>query len=85
MPRTRKEEWIGIKEATKIISENAGREISDAYVRLLGKQGKIGMKPMDGRTNLYRKGDCEGYTVKVRDQGKGRGKTTQQQKEKAVA
>lgn len=80
MPLTKKEEWIGIKEATNIISKNSGRDISDAYVRLLGKQGKIGMRPMDGRTNEYLKSDCEGYTVKVKDQGKGKGKASTQQR-----
>jgi hypothetical protein len=61
-----KQEWISGKEATAIISHNSGREISSAYIRLLGKQQKIRMRPVDGRTNEYYRPDVESYKVKPR-------------------
>lgn len=66
--------WITGAAATAILSERAGRPISDAYIRLLcsenrttkaGKpiEPKIRRKRVDGRTWLYHRGDCEAYTV----------------------
>ncbi len=63
MPK-RKEEWIEVREAADIMSTMNGRTISPDYVRLLGHKGKIGMKPKDGRTNLYNKADVEAYQVR---------------------
>jgi len=86
-----KEEWIEVQEATRIISKNSGRPISDAYVRLLGKQGKIGMKPKDGRTNLYLKSSVQDYKVRQRGDGTvsreraAKQQAGQQAREEAVA
>ncbi|HET8913467.1 MAG TPA: hypothetical protein VFN23_18490 [Ktedonobacteraceae bacterium] len=76
------ETWVTSAEAAQILSEKAGRPISDAYVRLLAKKDKIRIKQIDARTKLYHRGDCEGYTVhalegqrveqRVRDRRSGR-------------
>ncbi len=65
-PRKKEEEWIEVKEAAAILSENSGREISPDYVRLLAHKGHIQMKPKDERQNLYLKSDVEVYKVKRR-------------------
>lgn len=65
------ETWITGAACAAILSEKAGRPISDAYVRLLassernGKpvEPKIRRKRVDRRTWLYHRGDCEAYTV----------------------
>jgi hypothetical protein len=80
----RKEDrWVTGKEATAILNRNSGREdIPDSYIRSLARAGKVGMKQaragnsVDGRTNLYRANDLEGYRVERRDQGKGRSRKT---------
>jgi len=69
MARKQPEEWIEVQEAARIISANSGRvsqPVSPDYVRLLAHQGKIRMKPKDGRTNLYLKSDVEAYRVQKR-------------------
>lgn len=61
---SRKEEWIEVKEAAAIISQNSGREISPDYVRVIAHQGRIKWKPKDGRQNYYLKSDVEKVKVK---------------------
>ena len=63
-PRKRAEEWLRLKEATAILSENSGRPIADSYLRLLAKNGKISYRAVDGRTNEYLKSDVEAYRVR---------------------
>lgn len=64
MPPRKKEEWIEVKEAAAIISQNSEREISPDYVRLIAHKGRIQWKPKDERQNLYLKSDVE--QIKVR-------------------
>jgi hypothetical protein len=66
MPPRKKEEWISGAEAAAILTENSGHPVSDAYVRLLGKQGKIGMRAKNARENEYNKADVESYRVRRR-------------------
>lgn len=53
------------REAAVILSRNAGREISPDYVRILASKRyrKLTAVPIDGRTNLYKRGEVE--TVKI--------------------
>lgn len=60
----KKEEWIGIQEARRILSENSGHDIAEAYVRILAKNGKIRTRAIDGRTNEYHLEDVKNYRVR---------------------
>jgi hypothetical protein len=62
--------WITAKEATDILSANAQRPIPASYIRSLVRDGKVEVKPIDGRTNLYKASDVESYIVKRRGQVK---------------
>lgn len=62
------ERWVTRKEATAILSRNAGRPIDYTYIGLLAKLGKVAVKALDGRTNLYRLSDVENYVVKRNDE-----------------
>ena len=64
MTPRKKEEWITGKEAAAILSANSGHYISDSYLRLLVKHGKITSRAVDGRTNEYLKSDVEAYRVR---------------------
>jgi hypothetical protein len=66
MPRKKEERWVSVQEATRILSEKAGRPISQSYVRSLVRIGKIESRPFDGRTNEYRASDLENYVVQQR-------------------
>lgn len=66
MPRKKEERWVSVQEATRILSEKAGRPISQSYVRSLVRIGKVECRPFDGRTNEYRASDLENYVVKQR-------------------
>ncbi len=57
------DEWITSRLAADILTENSDHAVSDAYVRLLGKLGKIGTKRLDARTQLYWRADVETYHV----------------------
>lgn len=59
-------EWITSIEAAKILTENSGHEISDAYVRRLGNTNKIATKRIDKRTKLYSRSEVEAYRVAQR-------------------
>ncbi len=72
-------EWIGIHEAKRILSENSGHEVSDAYVRILGYKGRIRIKEMDGRTNLYNRKDVEAYRVRLKHAPRVRPRPSQKQ------
>jgi hypothetical protein len=65
----RTEEWINVKEASKILTQNSGHPVSEAYVRRLGNTGKVTIFQVDGRTKLYSKHDISKYTVKPRGDG----------------
>lgn len=65
MPQ-KKEEWISGNEAAAILTKNSGHPVSDAYVRLLGKQGKIGSRQRNGRENEYNRSHVEAYRVRSR-------------------
>ena len=65
----RTEEWITVRQAADILTVNSDHEISDSYVRLLGKNNKIEFKQLDGRTKLYSKHDIEQYIVRKRGDG----------------
>lgn len=56
--------WGTEGEATAILSENAGRAISRAYVRQLVRLGHVRARKLDGRTNQYHLGDCRGYSIR---------------------
>jgi len=64
------ERWITAREATKILSEKAGRPISPSYVRSLVRLGKVETKELDGRTNVYKASDVENYVVQPRHKRK---------------
>lgn len=66
MPPRKKEEWIEVKEAAAIISQNSGRTIHPDYVRLIAHQGRITWKAKDERQNYYLKSDVEKIVVKQR-------------------
>lgn len=69
MPRRKKEqpsEWISAQEATRILSERAGRPINRTYIQSLVRLKKIESRPFGGRTNEYRRVDVENYVVKPR-------------------
>jgi len=69
MPRKKEDtlaEWITSAEAAKILTENSGHEISDAYVRRLGNTNKIATKRIDKRTKLYNRSEVEAYRVAQR-------------------
>jgi len=62
----KKEEWISGNEAAAILTTSSGHPVSDAYVRLLGKQGKIGVRAKNARENEYNKAHVEAYRVRPR-------------------
>ncbi len=62
----KKEEWVTVQEARRIISENSGHEISADYVRLMAHKGRIGWKKLDGRTNVYNRKNVEAIRVHTR-------------------
>lgn len=66
MSRKKEERWVSVQEATRILSEKAGRPIPQSYVRSLVRIGKVESRPFDGRTNEYRASDLEDYVVKQR-------------------
>jgi len=63
MPR---DEWITSTEAARIMTENSGHEVRPLYVRQLALAGKIRVKAIDKRTNLYLKRDVAGYVVQAK-------------------
>ena len=83
-----REEWITAREATEILTRNAGRVVDGDYIRSLVRSGHVKSKALDLRTRLYLKSDVEQYVVRPRDQGKGTSKKqqkNQQQREEAIA
>lgn len=61
-----KKQWGSIKEATALLSQNAGRPIDGTYVRSLARLGRIRARAVDGRTSQYHLGDCASYHVATR-------------------
>jgi hypothetical protein len=59
-------QWGTMKEATAILSENAGRAIDSTYIRSLVRLRRVRARPFDGRTNEYHLGDCRAYHVAVK-------------------
>lgn len=69
MGRKKKEqpsEWISGLEATRILSENSGRIIHEAYIRVLVKKGIITARQFSGNANQYKRSEVENYVVKPR-------------------
>jgi hypothetical protein len=67
MPRRKEpkpDEWISSSEAAEILTERSGHPVSDAYVRLLARKGKVEVKPIGKRVKLFKREDVENYTVK---------------------
>lgn len=55
---------VTAKEAVDILNRNSNRtDIKPDYVRQLVKYGKLEPHRIDGRTNLYRRGDVEAIIV----------------------
>lgn len=50
-------------EAAVILSRNSKREIHPQYLNQLVRQGRINPHKLDGRTNLYRRGDVEQIVI----------------------
>lgn len=59
---------ITAREAAQILSQNAGREISVDYVRVLAspRYKKLTPVPIDGRTNLYHRHEVEAIIIGTR-------------------
>lgn len=70
-PRKKEDEWVELKEAAIIVSQNSGREISPDYVKLMARKGRIQLKAKDGRQNYYLKRDVEQIVVKQRKKQNG--------------
>lgn len=71
MGRKKKEErWITAQEATRILSQKAGRAIDRTYIGSLVRAGKVEVRHIDGRTNEYKASDVENYVVKPRGKPK---------------
>ena len=79
MSRKKEERWVSVQEATRILSEKAGRPISQSYVRSLVRIGKVTSRPFDRRTNEYKASDLENYVVKQRGKPTGGTDSTSQQ------
>lgn len=62
----KKETWVSAREAAEIISANSGRPIIQQYVRELAQKGKIGSRPIDGRTKEYLRSDVEKIKVRAK-------------------
>ena len=58
------DEWIASGEAADLLTKRSGHPVSDAYVRLLARKGKIATKPIGKRVKLFKREDVESYTVK---------------------
>ena len=70
MGKKKEERWIGAQEATRILSEKAGRSIDRSYIGSLVRAGKVEVRSVDGRTNEYKASDVENYVVKPRSKKK---------------
>lgn len=59
------DDLLTAREAAVILSRNAGRAISSNYVRVLAspRYKKLTPIPIDGRTNLYKRGEVEAIKV----------------------
>jgi hypothetical protein len=61
--------WITAEKAAETLTANSGHTVSQAYVRMLARNGKISFKQVDGRTRLYSKSDISKYRVEKRGDG----------------
>lgn len=61
--------WISVKEAAAILTENSGHRVTDQYVRRLGALAYVETKQIDLRTKLYSEADIKAYKVKPRGDG----------------
>lgn len=57
------DDLLTAREAAAVLSTNAGREIKPDYVRVLVSYKKLTPVPIDGRTNMYRRGEVEKIVV----------------------
>ncbi len=55
--------WVGIVEATEILSRNNGRNVNPDYARNLALMNKIRMKRLAPRHFVYRREDLEAYRM----------------------
>ena len=86
MPKTKNpEEWITVKEAALILSENSRRAVTENYVRRLGAAGTFETWEIDGRTKLYNKEQVLHYFVRPRGTGEVRRRVRKDAREKAAA
>jgi hypothetical protein len=62
------DDLLTAREVAAILSKNAGREISRNYVRVLASPRYKKLTPVhiDGRTNLYRRGEAEAIRIAKR-------------------
>ncbi len=62
------DDLLTAREIAVILSKNAGREISPNYVRVLAspRYKKLSAVKIDGRTNLYRRGEAEAIKIAER-------------------
>lgn len=60
------EDWVTSGQAARILTENSGHEVSDAYVRQLARRGKFVVLPISNRTKLYRRQEVEQFRVQER-------------------
>lgn len=65
--------WIGAPEAVEVLSRVNHRPIHPNYLSILGRNGRIARKQVDGRTYLYSKQDAEGIHI-IERKGAGRKK-----------
>jgi hypothetical protein len=63
---TMKDQWVSGREAAEIMTRLNGHSISPDYVRLLSRNKRIRSKAIDGRTNVYHRGDVEACKVKAK-------------------
>lgn len=61
---TKRDRWISAQEAAEILTRHTDHEVSADYVRMLSRNGKIGFKAIDGRTNMYNLADVDNYRVR---------------------
>ena len=62
------DDLLTTREAAVILSKNAGRTISEDYVRVLASKryGRLTRIRIDGRTNFYKRSEVEAVTIEKR-------------------
>jgi hypothetical protein len=57
--------WITTAEAVRIISKHSHHQVSPKHIQALVNRGKIGMRSLDGGTELLKRSDVESTRVAV--------------------